>query len=60
VRFTSGEVGEVISTYMGKCKVRVRHLTLAPGTLGVSEGIVEEDGEEAEARQILDRERHYC
>jgi hypothetical protein len=44
---------------MGKCKVRVRRLTLAPGTLGVSEGIVEEDGEEAEARQILDQERHY-
>jgi hypothetical protein len=42
---------------MGKCKVRVRRLTMAPGALGDAGD--EDDGDEAEARQILDRE-HHC
>jgi hypothetical protein len=36
---------------MGKCKVRVRRLTMAPGALGDAGD--EDDGDEAEARQIL-------
>jgi hypothetical protein len=45
---------------MGKCKVRVHHLTLDLGSSGVSEVIVEVDREVAEARRILDRESHHC
>jgi hypothetical protein len=54
--FTGGEAGERL-LLMGKCKVHVRRLTLAPGVLDDATG--KEDGDEVEDHRILDREHHY-